>query len=506
MIKHFLRSLLPLFFIISGCQEGEAPQPQINAIDLDQFSANLKGFNLQGKFDVFWSNNGFSEADFIMASDLGFNFVRLPLDYLTYTEWGDWNVFTENEIIEIDQAVEWGAKYGVHVCINLHRAPGYSVNTSGELPQNQRLNLWTDAPAQEAFVNHWRFFANRYKEVDINDLSFNLINEPSNVDEMSYTKLMQQAIDQIHNLNPNRVIFVDGLNYANDLILPLKGVPNVIQAIHAYEPFTLTHYKASWVNGSDTWPVPVWPMIDISGYLYGSWKPEYQSTLVLEGSFSKDSEVIINLKQVSIESTLEIKLDDQVIYMKHFICGPELGEDWTVINETQWGYQNFSNKDYSVVLPSDGSTLSISNTEGDWMTYNQISIHSGNPDITLIPGDNSWGSKQGTYLIDSEGKITDTSGNSLILKDLHEKLQLAEDQDIPVMIQEFGVHNQTPHLVTIAFLSDLVPVFKEFNRGYALWNLEGSFGIINSGRTDCNYEFYEGELLDREMLNILIDP
>jgi endoglucanase len=71
------------------------------------------------------------------------------------------------------------------------------------------------------------------------------------------------------------------------------------------------------------------------------------------------------------------------------------------------------------------------------------------------------------------------------------------------MIQEFGVHNQTPHEITLDFLGDLVPVFNEYNRGFALWNLEGSFGIINSGRTDCNYESYEGDLLDRKMLDIL---
>jgi aryl-phospho-beta-D-glucosidase BglC (GH1 family) len=502
-----LKYFLVIFFLLFGCQKEDTPNPvpPYHPIDLDLFSANLRGFNLQGKFDTFWSNNGFREEDFRMISDLGFNFARLPLDYLTYTQWGDWNVFLESEVAEIDQAVEWGKKYGVHICINLHRAPGYSVNVSDQIPANQQLNLWTDAAAQNAFVNHWEYFADRYKDVPTDELSFNLLNEPANVDESTYVSVMQKAIDRIHGINPNRVIFVDGLNYANDLILSLKNVPNVIQAIHAYEPFVLTHYKASWVDGSDTWPVPVWPMIDISSYLFGSWKPEYQSSLIIQGNFSEGAEIIINVKQVSIESTLEIRLDDQVIYTKHFVCGPDLGEDWTEINLTQWGYQNISNKDYSVVFPSDGSSLTISNTEGDWMTYNQITINSTGSDLTIIPGNNSWGSKQDSYLIDSEGNMTDADGNPLILRELQKKLNTAEEENIPVMIQEFGVHNQTPHSVTLAFLSDLVPIFRKFKLGYALWNFEGSFGIINSGRSDCNYETYEGVLLDREMLEILRD-
>lgn len=507
--KNTFREFLKFFWLLTilfwGCQKEEGPQPQppANSVDLDLFSSNLKGFNLQGKFDTFWSNEGFKEEDFILLSDLGFNFARLPLDYLTYTQWGDWNVFLESEVAEIDQAIEWGKKYAVHICINLHRAPGYSVNVSDQIPADQKLNLWTDLAAQDAFVKHWEYFAKRYKDVPLEDLSFNLLNEPANVDESTYVAIMQKAIDRIHAINPNRVIFVDGLNYANDLILSLKNVPNVIQAIHAYEPFTLTHYKASWVDGSDSWPEPKWPMFDISNSLYGSWKPEYKSSLIFQGNFSKDSEIIINVNQVSIESTLEIKLDEQVIYTKHFVCGPDLGEDWTEINLTQWGYQNISNKDYSVVLPDDGSSLTISNTEGDWMTFNQITINSGTDELIIIPGNTSWGSMQDTYLIDSDGKITDDNGNSLLLRNLHEKLEMADEEGIPVMIQEFGVHNQTPHAVTLAFLSDLVRVFTEYNKGYALWNLEGSFGIINSGRTDCNYESYEGELLDREMLDII---
>ena len=51
---------------------------------------------------------------------------------------------------------------------------------------------------------------------------------------------------------------------------------------------TLTHYKAEWVDGSDTWPLPVWPMTDISQYLFGPEKSDYHSSLILEGNFKKD--------------------------------------------------------------------------------------------------------------------------------------------------------------------------------------------------------------------------
>ena len=80
---------------------------------------------------------------------------------------------------------------------------------------------------------------------------------------------------------------------------------------------------------------------------------------------------------------------------------------------------------------------------------------------------------------------------------------MAELHNIPIMVQEFGVHNETPHKVAVDFLADLSSFFRENNLGWALWNLSGSFGILNSSRSDCTYESYQGYYLDREMLNAL---
>lgn len=503
MLKHALKVLVLLSVFLSGCKHSDERPLVFTPIDLNQFSKNLKGFNLLGKFDVDWSNYGFSEEEFIILKDLGFNFVRLPLDYRTYTQPGNWDVFPEDKVAEIDKAVEWGKQYGVHVCINLHRAPGYCVNQS-TLPANQNLDLWTNAAAQEAFVNHWAFFANRYKDVPYSELSFDLVNEPGDMDETTYVNVMQKAIDKIQQINPDRIIFVDGLAWGRKIVMSLKDTKNVIQAIHVYDPMTLTHYKASWVQGSDTWPVPVWPMSDISQYLYGTGKSEYHSSLIFEGNFLKSTEITINVQQVSVQSTLQIELDDSLIFNKPFICGPDPGEDWTEIIPTQWGYQNISGKDYSVVLPADGTRLTITNTDGDWMTLNRITVKSGTSQTVVIPANTTWGSKQDTYKITSEGKITDINGNPVLsLRSLTNTLENAKAENIPVMIQEFGVYNQTPHDVTLAFLTDVVSVFNKNNVGYAMWNLIGTMGIIDSERIDCTYESYRGKQLDRAMTTIM---
>jgi hypothetical protein len=503
--KRFVNVLVLFILIVFGCKrEPEDDQPLIfTPIDLENFSKNFRGFNLLGKVDVAWSNNGYLEEEFIILKDLGFNFVRLPLDYRAYTMPGNWNFFQDDDIAEIDNAVAWGKQYGIHVCIDLHHAPGYCVNPS-LVPANQNLDLWTDAEAQEAFVNHWAFFAKRYKDIPYEELSFNLVNEPKDMDEAAYMKVMKKAIDKIQSISPDRVIYVDGLNYAREVIPSLGNEKNVIQSIHVYDPMTVTHYKAEWVEGSENWPLPVWPMADIPQYIYGPWQSNYQSSLVFEGNFTKDSEFIINVRQVSNRSVMQIKLDDAEILNKEFICGAVPGEDWSEILLTQWGYQNISNKDYSVILPSDGARITISNTDGDWLSFNKITIRNATSEVVIIAGNTSWGLKQEVYKITADGKLADSGGNPLLpLRDFRSNLELARSLNIPVMIQEFGVYNKTPYDVTIKYMDDIVSIFRQSDIGFAMWNMIGTMGIINSGRPDCDYEEYRGKLLDRKMTNIM---
>ena len=97
-----------------------------------------RGFNLLDKFMVD-QQKPFEERDFADIAELGFDFVRLPLDYRCWTDRDSPKKLKEPVLKEIDQAVELGRKHGVHVQINFHRAPGYTVASPPE-PKS----LWTD--------------------------------------------------------------------------------------------------------------------------------------------------------------------------------------------------------------------------------------------------------------------------------------------------------------------------------------------------------------------------
>ena len=72
------------------------------------------------------------------------------------------------------------------------------------------------------------------------------------------------------------------------------------------------------------------------------------------------------------------------------------------------------------------------------------------------------------------------------------------------MANEFGCHNRTPHAVVLAWMEDMLRIWKERGIGWALWNLNGKFGVLDSGRDDVGYEDFCGHKLDRKMLELLL--
>jgi endoglucanase len=77
------------------------------------------------------------------------------------------------------------------------------------------------------------------------------------------------------------------------------------------------------------------------------------------------------------------------------------------------------------------------------------------------------------------------------------------DKGVQIHVGEWGCFNKTPHTVALAWMSDCLSLWKEAGWGNSMWNLRGSFGVLDSGRTDVNYETYKGHKLDRKMLELL---
>jgi len=315
-----------------------------------------RGFNLTEKCVKGRDRNpAFKESDFALISEWGFDFTRLPMSYLCWTDPSDWLKVRDDELKDIDDAVEFGGKHGVHINLNLHRAPGYCVN-----PPKESLDLWTDEKALDACAFHWGMLSKRYKGIPNDRVSFDLLNEPAKVQEETYVRVVRRLVQAIRAEDPQRLVIADGLQWGRDPVFSLADL-GIAQSTRGYDPMQVTHYKANWVNGAEKWAEPEWPL----------------------------------------------KLGDKM-------------------------------------------------TDKDKLRKDRIG---------------PW--KQ------------------------------LEQKGVGIHVGEWGAFSHTPHKVVLAWMRDCLELWKEAGWGWALWNLRGGFGVLNSSRSDVDYEDFRGQKLDREMLKLL---
>ena len=464
-----------------------------------------RGFNLLEKFYKRRTNGPFKEEDFKLISELGFNFVRLPMDYRIWIKDGDWTTFDEAFFKDLDQTVAWGEKYGIHVCMNFHRAPGYTVANPKE-----KTDLWTDPQTQKICAMHWAFFAKRYKGIPSERLSFNLFNEPSGIDAKKHEHVVKIMVTAIRAQDPGRLIIADGRQWGKEPcmeLLPLK----VAQATRGYAPTEISHYKASWMHGADQMPLPSWPLPKTTGFLYGPGKKDLRKPLRLQGTFSQPTRLRIRLGTVSNKGKIVAKADGKVIWERAFTSGPGKGEWKTVVHKPQWNvYQNIFDRDYDMAIPLGTKVVEVDNTDGDWLTLTEIGLKpaKGNTPESVLGLSNQYGDTQEPIgVVESVGrwqfKTRVVKDQAWLWKENIEPWQKARTQGIGVMVGEWGAYNKTPHDVVLRWAEDSLKNWQKAGIGWALWNFRGSFGILDSERTDVAYEQWRGHKLDRKFLELL---
>ncbi|MGC2196468.1 MAG: cellulase family glycosylhydrolase [Terriglobales bacterium] len=332
-----------------------------------------RGFNLQGRFSMPerpYDGPAYKEFDFATMTEWGFDFARLPLSYWVWGSREDWSVIREEPLKKIDQAVDLGKQYGVHINLNFHRVPGYCIN--GRELEPADLFTGTKAErdkAQAAAVYHWKAFALRSKGIPNRRLSFDLINEPPKMRsyegylEERYVEIVKALVAAIREEDPNRLIFADGINIGQAPVLGIVDL-GLVQSTRGYQPKAVSHYTATWVprDEFETMALPSWPLKDDQGQVW-----------------------------------------DRARLKREYI----------------------------------------------------------------------------------------------------DRYKPLTDRGVQIHVGEWGVFNKTPHAVALAWMEDCLSLWNEAGWGFALWNLRGNFGVLDSERADVQYEDFKGHKLDRKMVELL---
>jgi hypothetical protein len=464
-----------------------------------------RGFNLLEKFVLSGGRKPFLEEDFRLIAKLGFNFVRLPMDYRFWVNSGNWKEFDEATLREIDQAVQWGAKYGIHVSINFHRAPGYTVASPPE-----KSSLWTDPETQSVCAKHWAMFARRYRGISNERLSFNLMNEPAHVEPKVYVAVVRKLAQAIRSEDPDRLIICDGLQWGTVPVPELREI-RVAQATRGYTPMEISHYQAHWVGG-ENFPYPQWPrLLPPNGTLLGPKKAEGSHPLVINGPFTTAVELRLHVLTVSASALLVVEADEKQVFQKRFECGPGKGEWKKAEFKEQWQiYQNLFDRDYTTTIPAGARQIRIRVADGDWLEIGEIGLRpagAGAKEVALVLKQ-EWGKKAEPFRYAPGAPGGPLLGLAVqdrawLWKTCVEPWKEVESQGIGVMVGEWGAFNKTPHDVVLRWAEDCLSNWQKAGWGWALWNFRGSFGVLDSDRRDVQYEDFEGHKLDRKLLELL---
>jgi endoglucanase len=228
---------------------------------------NYYGFNFQWMFS--WKPGQqpalVDEKALDFLAKYGFNFVRIPTDYRFWTKDFDYNHPNESIFEYIDRYLEVCKSRGIHMSLNLHRAPGYCINRN----DLEKHNLWLDQVAQDAFVFLWETFARRYTSVPAELLSFDLINEPPAVGQYGMTRknhaaIIRRTVAAIRAIDPQRAIVIDGLD-GGGVAMPELADLGIVHSGRGYQPMPISHHQAMWWVGHVNSPAPVYPGLQWQG-------------------------------------------------------------------------------------------------------------------------------------------------------------------------------------------------------------------------------------------------
>ena len=169
-----------------------------------------RGFNLLDKFMVD-HQKPFEERDFADIAELGFDFVRLPLDYRCWTD-RDQPQDAQGAGPEGDRP--GGRARAASTGFTFRSTSTGRPGTPSPGPRS-RSRSGPTPEIQDICAHHWATFAARYQGIANNLVSFNPLNEPDDkVKPEEHRKVIERIVGAIRERDPKRLIVCDGRAWA----------------------------------------------------------------------------------------------------------------------------------------------------------------------------------------------------------------------------------------------------------------------------------------------------
>lgn len=249
-MKQYILSVTILFFISCAGDKATKPAEPNNKNDYGSFKikrgTNIAHWLSQSKKRGEERASFFTEKDVQYIKSAGFDHIRLPVDEEQL--WDSTGKRNDDAFQLLDNFMTWANAAGLRVVLDLHILRSHHFNEK-EKP------LWTEASAQDKFIQLWKDLASAVNKWPNGMVAYEFMNEPVADDAEQWNVLLARVADSIRSWEPERTLVIGSNKWQQAQTFDQLKVPandkNILLSFHFYEPFHLTHYKASWTELKD---------------------------------------------------------------------------------------------------------------------------------------------------------------------------------------------------------------------------------------------------------------
>ncbi len=208
-----------------------------------------------------------SRQDVQDLRDLGANVINASYPGV-FTEQPPYQV-DSTTLAYLDELIGWAEEVDIYVVIHFRTGPGR--NEAAIHAQDDALYaVWTDQAAHEAWIEMWRFTAERYRNSSV-VVGYNLMVEPhvntlidpdGELDPlevqaqiegtlMDWNVFAAELTTAIREVDPDTPIIVNSLNWADSWWFPAlepTGDSRTVYSLHAYNPDVYTNQEAGEIS------------------------------------------------------------------------------------------------------------------------------------------------------------------------------------------------------------------------------------------------------------------